>query len=80
MMAICLLWQGVQSCLKCARGKYRTVWAIYMPGATSTILKQNHFYVLDDHLNSARHEVIADEIIKAIGNEERREKKLGTSK
>ena len=41
---------------------------------TSTLLKQKHFYVLDDHLNSAGHEVMADEIIKAIENEERREK------
>jgi len=43
---------------------------------TLTILKQNHFYVLDDHLNSAGHEVMADAIVKAIGNAERREKKL----
>lgn len=41
---------------------------------TSTILKQNHFYVLDDHLNRSGHEVIADEIIKAIETAERREK------
>ncbi|MDI6686758.1 MAG: SGNH/GDSL hydrolase family protein [Desulfobacterales bacterium] len=46
---------------------------------TPTILKQNHFYVLDDHLNRSGHEVIADEIIKAIENTERREKKLKTS-
>lgn len=45
---------------------------------TSTILKQKHFYVLDDHLNRSGHEVIADEIIKAIENAERREKKLET--
>jgi len=41
---------------------------------TSTILKQNHFYVLDDHLNRSGHEVIADEIIKETGNAERRKK------
>ena len=45
----------------------------------SIILKQNHFYVLDDHLNRSGHEVMADEIIKAIENEEKREKKLETS-
>ena len=45
---------------------------------TSTILKQNHFYVLDDHLNRSGHEMISDERIKAIENAERREKKLET--
>ena len=43
---------------------------------TSTILKQNHFYVLDDHLNSAGHKVMADAIAKMIENAERKEKKL----
>ncbi|MBW2570319.1 MAG: SGNH/GDSL hydrolase family protein [Deltaproteobacteria bacterium] len=46
---------------------------------TSTILKQNHFYVLDDHPNRSGHEIMADEIIKTIENEEKREKKLGTT-
>lgn len=45
---------------------------------TSIILKQNHFYVLDAHPNRSGHEVIADAIIKAIENAERREKKLET--
>ena len=47
---------------------------------TSTILKQNHFYVLDAHPNRLGHEVMANEIAKAIENAERREKKLGISK
>lgn len=46
---------------------------------TSTILKQNHFYVLDDHPNRLGHEVMTDEIAKAIENAERREKKLEIS-
>ena len=39
---------------------------------TSTILKQNHFYVLDDHPNRLGHEIMADEIAKAIKNKERK--------
>lgn len=41
---------------------------------TSTILKQNHFYVLDDHLNRSGHKVMAGEIAKAIENAESQEK------
>ena len=33
---------------------------------TSTIMKQNHFYVLDDHPNRAGHAAIAHEIAQVI--------------
>jgi lysophospholipase L1-like esterase len=38
---------------------------------TSTIMKQNHFYVLDDHPNRAGHAIIADAIIHAIKKNKR---------
>jgi len=47
---------------------------------TSIIMKQNHFYVLDDHPNRAGHAAIAHEITQAIEEVERRERKQGTGK
>jgi len=39
---------------------------------TSEILKQKHFYVLDDHLNRSGHQVMADAIAGAIERIEER--------